>query len=398
MSYVVHRGPDRVIYRSWEAQNAIGSQLRIVALKLDHVGDFWMSLGPLKELRKRFADAHITLVVGSWNIGTARQFDLADDYVAFDFFGRNPRLGERRRIATDIRELLNGPFDLAIDMRVPDDTRSVLLAIEARHHAAIADRYRNPQIDIAIPPGALNLRRKKAYKLLQRAGLSGLLPRRWVDKHADRNQMRIQHIADSLTLLVSKAAAWFYGQIDWMQPPVDDDGPVVVAPFSNSHLRDWPIQNFEELVAALSRTRTVILVGRNEDAAVLQQTARVARERGGGSIDVASNLSEQQFNELLSSASLVISNNSGAGHVAAQLGRPTLGIFTASHLPELWGFQGPRVSILMSAIECRGCGLDVVRRCPEKVRCKNDITAEHVLAEIEALTSNVTQPLIATAA
>lgn len=395
MSYSVRRDSDKVVYRTWEARENEGDRLRIAVLKLDHVGDFWMALAPLRELRKRFSKAHITLIVGSWNLETARTFLLADEYVSFDFFKVNPRIGKKHRDLGQIREQLKGSFDLAIDMRVPDETREVLLAIDARHRAAIADRCIHPKIDLAILPGKIKLRRNILYKLLQKASLSGLIPRNWIDRRANRDQMRMHHMAETLSLLVAKAAAHFEEHIDPTQqhelPALQGLAPVVVAPFSNSTLRDWPVENYRALIVTLSQTRNVILVGRNEDAASLQTMVSAAREAGGGNIDCATDLNERQFNELLSSAALVISNNSGAGHVAAQLGRPTLGIFTASHLPELWGFQGPRVSMLMSTIECRGCGIDVVRRCPQRVRCKSDITAEHVLAEIEALAGHDNQ-------
>ncbi|WP_083931241.1 glycosyltransferase family 9 protein [Kaistia granuli] len=400
MGFFVTHQSDRVVYRSWETAQPSGAKFRIAVLKLDHVGDFWMSLGALRELRQRFASAHITLVVGSWNIDTARQFELADDYVAFDFFSRNPKLGKKRKPAEEIRNVLKGEFDLAIDMRVPDETRQVLIAIPARHRAAIADRYRMPEIDIAIQPFKLRLRRGFLYKLAQKIGLSNKAPRRWFDRDADRQQLGIQHVADILHFLVSKTATYFDNPTQRSIPPPSGEtasGPIVVAPFSNSDLRDWPIENYREVVATLSKKDKVILVGRSESLPALESVADAARKRGAGNVEIAADLTEHEFNQLLASSALVVSNNSGAGHVAAQLGRPTIGIFTASHLPELWGFQGPFVSMLMSTVECRGCGLDAVRRCPNDVMCKTDITPDHVLAEISALL-NRTKSLDAMAA
>jgi len=396
MGYFIRRDSDLVIYRSWESSERAGAKMRVLALKLDHVGDFWMSLGPLKALRRRFADARITLVVGSWNIDTARQFDLADEYVAFDFFPRNPTLSKKRREADDIRTLLTGSFDLAIDMRVPDDTRSVLLAVPARHRAAIADQHRVPRIDIAIAPFNLKLRRPIFYKLSQSIGIAALIPRRWLDWFADRRQAQLQHVTEILFFLVAKTAAYFddKSQASHGQRPTTGNPPlIVVAPFSNSSLRDWPVENFGRIVAALSMRSAVVLVGRAESVTSLEAVADAASAHGAADVQMAVGLSELEFNRLMNSAALVVSNNSGAGHVAAQLGRPTIGIFTASHLPELWGFQGPLVSMLMSAIECRGCGMDVVKRCPVGVRCKSDITPEHVLAEIDALMNHVHPPI-----
>lgn len=384
MAYFTKHDRNQIIYRSWEEPEQSSARMRILVLKLDHVGDFWMSLGPLKDLRQRFAHAHITLVVGSWNIDSAKQFDLADDHVAFDFFPRNPKVKTRKQ-AADIRPLLTGEFDLAIDMRVPEETRPILLEVPARHRAAIVDPYSMHQIDIAIAPFNLKLRRTIFYKLVQKIGLANKIPRRWLDWFIDRKQVRLQHVSEILLFLVAKAAAYFESEAGHPQFRLQAKAPIVVAPFSNSSLRDWPIESFGKVVAALSTRGEVILVARGECLEALEEVAKIARDRGAANIRTAVDLSELEFNYLVNSAALVVSNNSGTGHVAAQLGRPTIGIFTASHLPEIWGFRGPLVSMLMSVIECRGCGLDQVRHCPVKVRCKSDITPDLVIAEVNAL-------------
>ncbi|MDX8470197.1 glycosyltransferase family 9 protein [Mesorhizobium sp. VK23B] len=361
--------------------------MRVLVLKLDHVGDFWMALGPLKELRRRFSHAHITLAVGSWNIETAREFGLADDYIAFNFFSRNPAQAERREEAASIGQMLTGDFDLAIDMRVPDETRPVLLAVPARHRAAIVDRYGTDGIDIAIAPFNLKLRRTIFYKLAQKMGIADRIPRRWLDWFTDRDQMRLQHVTEILSFLVAKTAAYFDSENEADKDATTKGAPIVMAPFSNSALRDWPAEYFGQLAAALAKRGDVIVVGRSENRAAIEKVVKIAGDLGAARVGIAVDLPELEFNRLIRSAALVVSNNSGTGHVAAQLGRPTVGIFTASHLPEIWGFQGPVVSMLMSSIECRGCGLDQVHRCPVGVRCKFDIKPDRVLAEINLMTN-----------
>lgn len=389
MSYFIKRLPDHVVYRSWDHRSGPNGRLRIAVLKLDHVGDLWMSIGPLRELRRRFASAHITLVVGSWNIETARRFELADDYAVFDFFPRNPKLGRERRPPEEVRSILPGMFDLAIDMHVGDETRPVLVEVPARLRAGFADRRHGSQLDIALPPAAFRVRRGGLYKLVQKAGLTGRVPRRLLDRNADQQQAHLQHTAELLSFLVTKTADQLGNDARRGDTAASGAGPIVVAPFSNSELREWPVAYFGALVAGLVQRGEVLLVGRADNRDGLEAIAELAREKIGASaaVGLVIDPTEQAFNDLLGSASLVVSNNSGAGHVAAQLGRPTLGIFTASHLPELWGFQGPLVSMLMSTIDCRGCGIDVVRRCPIAIRCKWDVTPEHVLAEVDALAS-----------
>ncbi|MGX7874132.1 glycosyltransferase family 9 protein [Mesorhizobium sp. ORM6] len=247
------------------------------------------------------------------------------------------------------------------------------------------------EIDIAIAPFNLRLRRTLFYKLAQSTGISGKIPRGWFDWFTDRKQMRLQHVTEILFFLVAKVAAYFdsESEAELLQSSTTKRSPIIVAPFSNSYLRDWPIEYFGQLVAALADRGEVIVVGRGESQAALDEVVRIAGDLGAARVRMAVNLPELEFNRLIKSAALVVSNNSGTGHVAAQLGRPTVGIFTASHLPEIWGFQGPLVSMLMSTIECRGCGLDQVRKCPIGVRCKFDIKPDRVLAEINSMLNHL---------
>ncbi|MER9890473.1 hypothetical protein NKJ48_33720, partial [Mesorhizobium sp. M0114] len=50
MAYFTKHDGNQIIYRSWEEPEQSSARMRILVLKLDHVGDFWMSLGPLKDV------------------------------------------------------------------------------------------------------------------------------------------------------------------------------------------------------------------------------------------------------------------------------------------------------------------------------------------------------------
>ena len=51
---------------------------RILALRLDRLGDLIMTLPALQELRRRTPDAQIELAVGSWNLELARGLPFVD--------------------------------------------------------------------------------------------------------------------------------------------------------------------------------------------------------------------------------------------------------------------------------------------------------------------------------
>jgi hypothetical protein len=117
-----------------------GGVHRVAIIKLDHRGDFLLANDAFRILRETFRFAEITLICGSWNVGQARSSGFFDEVVAFDFFPEDdsarlelqPRETLVRKFA---REMSGRSFDLAVDLRLYDDTRGVLKALKARNRA-----------------------------------------------------------------------------------------------------------------------------------------------------------------------------------------------------------------------------------------------------------------------
>ena len=126
---------------------------KVLILKLDHLGDFIMGLSALEKARAVFADAEITLVVGSWNAQMARASGLADHVVAFDAFPRNSTEEQANVPAREaiFRETVQGEYDIAIDLRTDLDTRFLLRCVKAGMRAGIGTRAQFPWLDIFLP-------------------------------------------------------------------------------------------------------------------------------------------------------------------------------------------------------------------------------------------------------
>jgi ADP-heptose:LPS heptosyltransferase len=144
------RGPVAVYQFAFEGR---GSR-RLLVLKLDHYGDFLIGLPALKRLRQAFPTDHITLVCGSWNAELARRLGIADQVRTYDFFPENGALwtGQPFEDLERFRETCRGAFDIAIDLRVDEDTRFLLEHVEAAMRCGIGLRARYPFLDIVLPP------------------------------------------------------------------------------------------------------------------------------------------------------------------------------------------------------------------------------------------------------
>lgn len=132
---------------------ALAPRQRILALKLDHLGDFIMGLPGLERLRKAFPSAHITLVVGSWNAELAENAGVADEVLVFDAYPRNSNEApvDVQGKTANFEALVVEPYDLAIDLRTDPDTRFLLQSVRAGIRAGMGTRVRFPYLDIFLP-------------------------------------------------------------------------------------------------------------------------------------------------------------------------------------------------------------------------------------------------------
>ncbi len=158
---------------------------------------------------------------------------------------------------------------------------------------------------------------------------------------------------------------------------------VVVAPVSNSDLRDWPPEHYASLVGMLAQRLdcAVLLTGARSQAATL---GRIARDSGAGDrvVDLAGRTEWADLPALLRGADLVVCNNSGVAHLAASLGVRTLALYSASHQPQEWGPRGAQSRALMAVVPCSPCGLDRLAECPHEHACMQGLTPETVFAQV----------------
>ncbi len=158
---------------------------------------------------------------------------------------------------------------------------------------------------------------------------------------------------------------------------------VVVAPVSNSDLRDWPLAHYVTLVRAMVERLdcVVLLVGSRTQAKLLD---RIVEESGcaGRVVSLAGHTAWSDMPAVLRGADLVVCNNSGIGHLAASVGAPTLAIYSASHQPQEWGPRGPRSQALMAVVPCSPCGYDRLSECPYEHACMQGLLPESVFAQV----------------
>jgi heptosyltransferase-2 len=150
----------------------------------------------------------------------------------------------------------------------------------------------------------------------------------------------------------------------------------------------WPPERFAAVAddLALRRAAKVLLIGSRQEMGVLGSVARAMREPAvvlGGRTDIG------MLPGLLRRARLLLTNDTGAMHVAAAVGAPVLAIFGPTDA-DATGPLGPWCRYVRTPVPCSPC---LLRECPIDHRCMTAVTVEQVVRAAEELL-NDTQPLV----
>jgi len=162
---------------------------------------------------------------------------------------------------------------------------------------------------------------------------------------------------------------------------------VVFAPgAAYGRAKQWLPERFIELGELVVGTKgwSVLVVGAGADRGVCHQIASQLARTGtrlNRAIDLCGKTDLMTLASLLSVSRAVVSNDSGAMHLAGAVGAKVAAIFGATNetrtSPLRSGPDAPAASILTHHVFCRPC---MLRECPIDHRCMRGVTASQVFA------------------
>ena len=168
---------------------------------------------------------------------------------------------------------------------------------------------------------------------------------------------------------------------------------IVIAPFSNSDIRDWPVGHFAALVGilleSLERDDRITVVGTRSQRLRGNEIVRAYDPRRV--VNACGLHTWPQLVEALKAASCVVGNNSGVTHLSGFHDVPTVCVFGGSHQRLEWRPQGFSVSVVSRSIGCSPCQRDHGQRSPYAKACLRHIeprlVAETVFKTMERVAS-----------
>ncbi len=349
---------------------------RILAVKLDHIGDYLTALPALRALRAAFPQARLSLLAPPATAALARRDAVVDEVIEFVFF--HARSAEGQRTVTDdefaalAARLAPERFDLAIDLRLQPETRTVLQYTGATMLAGYDRDGAFPWLDVVLE---------------------------W--EGDQRLQAKHAHVSDRLCMLVAAVQVACAPLPEGRIPPVTDPRTVpalarlpagfldrklvCIHPGVGNPVRQWSPAAYAGLIDLLAAEGlNIVLVGGGDEQDIAQDVlGRVTAKDCVASL--VGSLKLDQLGDVMQACAIFVGNNSGPKHLAASLGVPSLGIHSGVVDASEWAPLGLGAMALQRRVICGPCYLEFANDCPRAMACLTGIAPRDVLAACRRL-------------
>jgi heptosyltransferase-2 len=332
---------------------------RILIRGVNWVGDSIMTIPALRQLRRVFPRAHLTLLVRPALAGLFREADFVDEVLSLEL--RSVRAYWRAVAVLRARQ-----YDLAV--LFPNAFGAAFLAFAA----GIPIRVGYPTDGRAwllthrIPLWPRHKREHQVYAYLH---LVAELERRFLGTACPS-------FADPIPRLTVSDAREREALAFLAERGVDVSRKIVILnPGAvNSRAKQWLPERFAAVGDALLERgdTSVVLIGTPAERAISEAVRRHMRR---APVVVTGETSVELMVAILKCAHLVISNDTGAAHVAPAVGTPVIVLFGPTEDFATRPFSDHAL-VIRKPVACAPC---MRRECPIDHRCMTSIAVEDVL-------------------
>jgi heptosyltransferase III len=319
---------------------------RVLLIRPDHIGDVLLGAEAVALLRASLPQARLTYLVGPWSTAAARCGPPIDEVreIAFPGFARRRNvnlLAPYVLLARYAAKLRRERFDLAVVLR-PDHWWGALLALAAGIPLRVGTL--TPETRPLLTHTYVAHQDEPATRLA--LGAAALAVHALCAEPTEPGQVTQFTVSDAAHAAAAKL---------WHAHRLDEKPVVAIHPSAGAALKSWPLERWAVLAdALLQEGLAVVLMGAPEDRALLERiqakTLRCARRLSGQSLQISA--------ALYARCALVITVDSGAGHLAAAVGTPTVRLYGPAPVA-VFGPWPPREDqrvLAAAGLACLPCG------------------------------------------
>lgn len=339
---------------------------RLLIVRPDHLGDVLLSTPAIQALKRSYPELSIHVLCGEWAAAVLANYDEIDRVLTLPFPGfqraSTSALGPWRLAVQTARRLRRIGYASAIVMR-PDHWWGALVT----HLAGIPQRVGYDFENVA-------------------PFLTEVVERR--HGHAVEQNLRLvssltgsQGAADVRLEFPLQAADREKAEQLIDRWRIHADKPIVcIHPGSGAASKVWRAGNWAQVGDAIAAeyAATIVFTGTASEAALVNE---IAAGMTSDAIDIAGQTSVGQLAALYAQSRAVLGPDSGALHLAAAVGTPTVALFGPADPQEFAPWGDPRLHEVVTAeIGCRPCRiLDWGNDSSEYHPCVRDISVRQVI-------------------
>lgn len=359
-----------------ERHDAWGGARKLLAVRLDGIGDLLMTTPALRALKQGRDTQSLTLLASPAGAALARELPFVDDVIPF--VAPWMKSAEAQPVspvatATVVERLRRREFDACVVFTVY--TQSALPAATLLFQAGIPRRAaycrENPYAlltDWRVDPdrdahAGVRHEVQRQIDLVQSLGAK-----------IDDTRLQFPVRDDARRSMLAKVgAAGMHARRPWL----------IVHPGATAPSRRYPEAKLAEAVAMLQASGRwqIGIAGAAEDRACADAIAA----RAGSAVPLAGLLDLPELAALLHAAELVVCNNSAPAHIAAAVGTPVVDLYALTN-PQHTPWSVPH-RVLSHDIDCRHCQKSV---CPHgHQRCLADVAPREIVAAVDSLLPRV---------
>lgn len=336
--------------------------MKIVVRGTNWVGDAVMQIPALRQLRRVFPKAKITLCTRKWAQGIFQDADFIDEFLLIE---------EKENVFQQAKKWRKQKFDLAI--LFPNSFKTALVSKlgKAKKRFGYANEGRSFLLTNSIEKPVWKNEKHEIYYYLN---LVAEVEKEYFGK--------VSETEPQFDLTVSEKRKDEARKV-FTKNGVDLSKKIIAfCPGStNSRAKRWQIESYAKLNDLLQKEldANVILIG---DKSELDVSCEVVEKSNIKPIVLTGKTSLAEVTSILSICDLLVSNDTGPAHISAAVGTKTIVIFGPTNPKTTYPIGA---EIIRKEVECSPC---MLRDCPIDHRCMTQITAQEVFGRVKYLLSD----------
>ena len=301
----------------------------ILVIKLRYIGDVLLATPTVRAIKAARPDVRVTMMVNRGTEGLLSGNPDLDEIMVLD----KGSLAAQWRLIADLRRRR---FDTVIDLTDGDRSAFLSRISGAPVRIGFNDEHRwrgKCYTEVVQPmPGVRHRidRDLEALKSLSiQAGSKD--PQLWLTPEEEKSA---EYLLDQLGVQRSQSI-------------------VMLQPGARYWFKAWPPERFAELADRLTSQYScqVLIGGSDQDIDLAQEIRQMAKS---SPIIMAGRTTIKQFAAIAKKSALFVGSDSGAMHIAAAVGTPTVALFGPSN-PAEWGPRGGAAEVIYKGLDCRIC-------------------------------------------